>query len=212
MKRICLRLKAFTAQIITRLRVSDESFSGAVACSEPWFCTWSIIRQSSAWVGCCSQCEADFLWAECCFLHFIVTQPTCDSLCTVNNNSFDLLRRVKYILIKSFLAFTSCRLCLIEISYGVTRRMHAWSSGLPLGLSSSKFAVDNEELVSPSSPSEAVRGPPRWGHGGVTHGGGRGGHMDRLQLWFHAAPLPHRNPRAPAGHQHRHTCPQYTSR
>lgn len=55
-------------------------------------------------------------------------------------------------------------------------------------------------------PPETAGGPPGRGDGGVPHGGGRGGHLDRLQLGLHAAALPHRDPGAPAGHQHRHTC------
>lgn len=53
----------------------------------------------------------------------------------------------------------------------------------------------------PSLPHpEAAGGPPGRGHGGVPHGGGWGGHLDRLQLWFHSAPFPHRDPGALAGH------------
>ncbi|XP_062862947.1 rho guanine nucleotide exchange factor 10 isoform X2 [Trichomycterus rosablanca] len=46
------------------------------------------------------------------------------------------------------------------------------------------------------------------GHGRVPHGGGRSGYLDRLQLGLHAAPVPHRNAGAPAGHQRGHARPQ----
>lgn len=55
---------------------------------------------------------------------------------------------------------------------------------------------------------EAPGGSPGRRHGGVPHGGSGGGHLDRVQLWFHSPSLPHGDLGAPARHKHRHTCSQ----